>query len=103
MSKFQPDLPIPSSYTLSLEALDGLDSFSDVETTATIKKQPNLLLQLGVPGLESRRLWNCTIFTFECQANSIVRGDILSKFKVCVLIIARGYILYCCNEHWLPQ
>ena len=78
----QPDFPIPSSYTLSLEALDGLDSLSRVETTATVE-QPNHLL-LDVSGLESRRLWNYTILAFGSQENSILQchGDheILSKF-----------------------
>ena len=79
-SNFQPDLPIPSSYTLSLEALDGLDSLSRVETTATVE-QPNQLL-LDVSGLESRRLWNCTIIihAFGCRENSIISGIIISKF-----------------------
>ena len=77
-SNFQPILTIPLSYTLSLEALDGLDSLSRVESTATVK-QPNQLL-LDVSGLESRRLWNCTILAFGCLEQSILRGEILSKF-----------------------
>ena len=81
----QPDLPIPPSYTLSLEELDGLDSLSRVEVTA-IKEQPNQLvpkhLVLYVRGLQSRRLWNITIYAFGCQEHSILRGEILSKFPV---------------------
>ena len=64
----QPAVPIPSSYALSLEALDGLGDLDRVEASAT-EKQPNLLL--NVTGLESWRLWNCIVVAFGCEEHSL--------------------------------
>ena len=75
----QPNLPIPSSYSLSLQSLDGLGDMDYVETTAMM--EPQRLTLNVVSGLSFRRLWNCTIFAYGCEENSILSGAQLSELN----------------------
>ena len=76
-TSLQSNDPIPSTYSLSLQSLDGLEDMDHVETTATI--EPSVLTLEVVSGLPFRRLWNCTVLAYGCQENNIV-NDELSEF-----------------------
>ena len=44
--------------------------------------KPERLTLNVVSGLSLKRLWNCTIFAYGCQENSILNGAQLSKLRV---------------------
>ena len=73
----QSNYPIPPSYSLSLQSLDGLEDMDHVETTATI--EPSVLTLEVVSGLPFRRLWNCTVLAYGCKQNDVLNKE-LSEF-----------------------
>ena len=75
-------MQIPSSYSLSLQSLDGLEDMDHVETTATIELRFSVLTLKVVSGLPFRRLWNCTVLAYGCQENSIMNGAELSELTM---------------------
>ena len=74
LQSLQSNDPIPSSYSLSLQSLDGLEDMDHVETTATI--EPSVLTLEVVSGLPFRRLWNCTVLAYECKENNIYNKEL---------------------------
>ena len=70
----QSNEPIPPSYSLSLQSLDGLEDMDHVETTATI--EPSVLTLEVVSGLPFRRLWNYTVLAYGCQENDILNKQL---------------------------
>ena len=91
-------MPIPSSYSLSLQSLDGLEDMDHAETTATI--EPSVLTLEVVSGLPFRRLWNCTIFTYNCPESSIMNVAELSELimqytkHVCKVMVCHDNVKY---------
>ena len=66
--------PVPSSFTLSLNGMDGLGDMNVVDTSNT-RSDKYLTLDVN-SGLPRHRLWNCTVKPYRCQYNQvIVDGD----------------------------
>ena len=63
------DAPVPSSFTLSLNGMDGLEDM-DVVDTNTTRSDKYLTLDV-MSGLPRHRLWNCTVKPYRCQNNQI--------------------------------
>ena len=77
----QSDVPIPSSYSLSLNARDGLEDMDHVEIMAMVQEETNLhVVTLDVGPLPLQRVWDYEIFAFKCQENRILKGE-LSEFE----------------------
>ena len=81
----QSNDPLPPSYSLSLQSLDGLEDMDHVETTATI--EPSVLTLEVISGLPFRRLWNCTVLAYGCQGNNVLKKELSElTFKVELLL-----------------
>ena len=81
----ETDLPIPSTYTLLLQSLDGLEDIYFVQTNIIMSTDHILTLDV-IPNLPLRRLWNCSVLAYECE---IVISDIeLSELLLDVLCLS---------------
>ena len=72
---------MPSSYTLSLESIDGIDDYIELETT-NITQEGNLVILNVTPVLPHNRVWNFTVLAYGCPQNKLLSGVELSKFDV---------------------
>ena len=71
------DQTVPSSFTLSLESLDGLGDRFEVQTHT--KRNGHLLTVNIVTGLPAKRLWDSTLLAYGCQSHIVLSGVELSE------------------------
>ena len=62
---------IPASYLVTLQALDGLDE-NKASIVMTNVQSTNVVLELA--SVAFRRLWNVTIFAYNCKEHQIIES-----------------------------
>ena len=79
---YNKDHLLPSSYVMTLQSLDVLEDKGETITVMVHESNNTVTLTPNVAGLETRRLWNYTIFlAFVCGEHRILHGE-LSKLAV---------------------
>ena len=73
----EPNRPVPSSYTVILESLDGLEDV--VLKTTNIATDGDVVVVDVDRRLPLSRVWNCMILAYGCQQNAILRDIELSE------------------------
>ena len=77
---------MPSSYTVQLESLDGLENLK-CKTTNVTTEDDLVVLEVN-HRLPLNRLWICTVLAYNCQQNTILSGVELSK---CISMLAHEW------------
>ena len=71
---------MPSSYTVILESLDGLEDV--VLKTTSITTEGDVIVVDVDHTLSLNRLWNCTLLAYDCWQNTVLRDIELSKSNI---------------------
>lgn len=63
---------IPASYSIHFDSLDGIQT-NDIFLNASVVSITENFTILEIAPLEFRRLWNITVFTYNCEQHLLTK------------------------------